>query len=214
MTGIAAVLGLLGGALCVLGTVPYLRDTVRRSTVPHRGSWFIWSVLEVVAVEAQRADGARWSLVPLVSQAAGTCLVFGLSLRFGSGGLTRTDLALIALAGMGVAGWLAADAPVIATVCVIAADLVASLMMLPKTWRDPHSETLSTFVLATTGGALAVGAVGSWSLPLLVYPVYFALVNAAIAAVIAVRRAAVDLVVIGPRTEHWLVVRTPEGEFR
>ena len=43
----------------------------------------------------------------------------------------------------------------------LVADLVAAVMMLPKTWRDPQSETLSTFVLAAVSGALAVGAVGA-----------------------------------------------------
>ena len=77
----AAAFGLAGGALGAAESLPYLRDTLRRTTVPHRGSWLIWGVLEVVAVEAQRADGARWSLVPLATQALGTCLVFVLSLR-------------------------------------------------------------------------------------------------------------------------------------
>jgi hypothetical protein len=180
--------GLLAGLAAVACTVPYLRDTLRRTTVPHRGSWLIWGALEVVAVEAQRADGARWSLVPLVTQCVGTCLVFGLSVRLGSGGLSRVDLSLLALAGLGLAGWQAVDEPVIATACVIAADLVAALMMLPKTWRDPHSETLSTFVLASVSGALAVGAVGALSARLLMYPVYFVAVNAALGAAIVHRR--------------------------
>jgi hypothetical protein len=183
-------LGVVAGALAVADTVPYLRDTLRRRTVPHRGSWLIWAVLEVVAVEAQRADGARWSLVPLVAQAVGTCLVFGLSVRLGVGGLSRADLGLIALAGVGVVGWLEVDEPVVATVCVIAADFVAALLMLPKAWHDPSSETLSTFVLACLGGATMVGAVGATSLPLLVYPVYFTLVNAGLAGVILSRRRA------------------------
>jgi hypothetical protein len=185
----APMAALLAGALGLASTVPYVRDTLRRTTVPHRGSWLIWGALEVVAVEAQRADGARWSLIPLISQAAGTCLVFALSVRLGSGGLSRVDLTLLGLAGVGVAGWLAVDVPVIATACVIVADLVAALMMLPKTWRDPHSETLSTFALAAVCGALTVGSVGSLSAPLLVYPVYFVVVNAALAGVIAHRRA-------------------------
>ena len=188
MTGAAPILGLLAGALGVACTVPYVRDTLRRTTSPHRGSWLIWSVLEVVALESQRADGARWSLVPLLTQALGTCLVLALSVRLGSGRLTSVDLVLIAFAGAGVAGWLAVDVPVIATTCVIVADLVAVLMMMPKTWRDPHSETLSTFVLATGSGVLMAGAVGSLSASLLIYPIYFAVVNAAIAAVIAHRR--------------------------
>ena len=96
MSGLAPAFALLAGLLAVACTVPYVRDTLRGTTVPHRGSWLIWSVLEVVAIAAQLADGARWSLVPLVAQALGTCLVFGLSVRLGSGGLTRADLALLA----------------------------------------------------------------------------------------------------------------------
>jgi len=192
MTDAAPVLGLLAGMLGVACTVPYLRDTLRRTTVPHRGSWFIWGLLEVVALEAQHADGARWSMLPLLTQAIGTCLVFGFSVRLGYGKLTRVDLSLITLAGVGVAGWLAVDEPVIATICVIAADFVAVLMMVPKTWRDPHSETLSTFALAAGSGVLTAGAVGSLSVSLLAYPVYFAAVNAAVAGVIAHRRRVLE----------------------
>ncbi|HEY7043682.1 MAG TPA: hypothetical protein VH419_08445 [Nocardioidaceae bacterium] len=183
----AAVFSLLAGACGAASTFPYLRDTLRRSTVPHRGSWLIWGVIEVVAVEAQRADGARWSLVPLAIQAAGTCIVFALSVRFGSGGVSRMDLALIALAGAGVVGWLAVDEPLIATTCVIAADFLAALMMLPKTWREPGSETMATYAFASLGGAATVGAVGTLSVSLLIYPVYFTLLNAGLALVIGHR---------------------------
>jgi hypothetical protein len=183
-----ATFAMLGGALGAAESIPYLRDTWRGSTVPHRGSWLIWGVIEVVAVEAQRADGARWSLIPLITQAVGTCLVFALSIRLGSGGVSRVELALIALAGAGVLGWFSVDEPVIATICVIAADFVAAMMMLPKAWREPHSETMSTFALASLGGLTAMGSVGVLSLPLLMYPVYFALVNAALTLVIGLRR--------------------------
>lgn len=188
MFELAPFFALMAAVVGVVYTVPYVRDTLRRTTAPHRGSWLIWSVIEVVAVASQGADGARWSLVALASQAACTCWVFALSIRFGSGGISRGDLTLLALAGVGVAGWLVSDEPVIATAFVIVADLVAALMMVPKTWRDPHSETLSTFVLASVCGALTAGAVGVWSAPLLIYPVYFILVNAGISAVIIQRR--------------------------
>jgi hypothetical protein len=189
MTSTAATFAMLGGVLGAAESIPYVRDTWRRSTVPHRGSWLIWGVIEVVAVESQRADGARWSLVPLIAQAVGTCLVFALSIRLGSGGLSRVELTLIALAGAGVLGWLVADEPVIATACVIVADFVAAVMMLPKAWRDPDSETLSTYALASLAGMAAVGSVGGLSLSLLMYPVYFALINAALTLVIGYRRS-------------------------
>lgn len=188
MIDTTATFAMLAGAVGAAESVPYVRDTLRRSTSPHRGSWLIWAVIEVVAIESQRADGARWSLVPLVTQAAGTCLVLLLSIRLGSGGVSRVELALIALAGAGVLGWFAVDEPVIATICVIIADFIAALMMLPKAWRDPDSETLSTFALASLAGMAAVGSVGAMSPSLLMYPVYFALVNALLSLVIGYRR--------------------------
>ena len=95
---------------------------------------------------------------------------------------------MITVAGAGVAGWLVADEPIVATLCVVGADLFAAAMMVPKTHRDPHSETLSTFALASLGGVLAAGAVGVFDVSLLLYPTYYCLVDGAIALLIASRR--------------------------
>jgi hypothetical protein len=190
MTSVAPVLGLLAGVMGVADTVPYIRNIVRGTTRPHRGTWLIWGVLAIVAFLSQRADGASWSLVMAAVQAALTGLIFLLSIRRGEGGLSRTDLAMIALGGVGVIGWLLVDEPVVATASVVAADLVGAAMMVPKTYRDPGSETLSTFALASLSGALAAGAVGTLDLSLLLYPAYFCLGNAAIAVLIVHRRGA------------------------
>ena len=83
--------------------------------------------------------------------------------------------------------------PLVATVCVVAADLIAAAMMVPKTYRDPGSETLATFVYASIGGALAAGAVGvadNAGATLLLYPIYYCLANGAIAVLIHRRRTA------------------------
>jgi hypothetical protein len=61
MGHLAPVLGVLAGLACIADTIPYVRDTVRGSTRPHRGSWLIWGVLAIVACVAQLADGASWS---------------------------------------------------------------------------------------------------------------------------------------------------------
>jgi len=97
---------------------------------------------------------------------------------------------LIALAAGGVLGWILARQPIMAVGCVIIADLIAFVMMTPKVHRDPQSETLSTYALASVGGAFAAGAVGELDLSLLLYPVYYCLANAAMAILIHWRRAA------------------------
>jgi len=189
MNDIAPILGVLAGLAGIADTVPYVRDTLRGNTRPHRGTWLIWGALAIIACLAQRADGATWSVLMTGTQAIVTSLVFLLAIRLGEGGMSRTDLALITLAAAGACGWIVAREPVVALGCVIVADLSALAMMVPKVRRDPHSETLSTYVLASVGGALAAGAVSELDPAMLVYPAYYCLANAATAILIGRRRA-------------------------
>ena len=190
MIELVVILGLLAGLIGVADTIPYVRDTLRGTTRPHRGTWLIWGVLAVVVCLSQYADGASWSLVMAGVQAVLTSVIFVLSIRRGEGGLSRTELVMMAIAGAGVIGWLIAGEPLVATACVVAADLIGAAMMVPKTYRDPESETLVTFAFASLGGALAAGAVGALDASLLLYPVYYCLVNGAIALLIHYRRLA------------------------
>ena len=207
MSGVVPVLGVLAGIVAVADVIPYIRDTVRRSTCPHRGTWLIWAVLSIVVCLSQRADGASWSLIMSGAQAVLTGLIFLLAIRLGTGGARRDDALVIAIAGVGVAGWLITEQPIVATGCVVAADLIAAGLMVPKTWRDPDSETLSTFAFASVGGALAVGSVGSLEPSLLLYPAYFCLANGALALLIVHRRALVrraeQLVVTASQPSPW-----------
>jgi hypothetical protein len=184
----APLLGVLAGGVGIADTIPYVRDTLRGATRPHRATWLIWGVLAVVVCLSQYADGAAWSLVMAAVQAVLTSLIFVLSIRRGEGGLRASEAVMIAVAGVGVIGWIVADEPLVATACVVAADVIGAAMMIPKTYRDPESETLITFVLASVGGALAAGAVGAVDLSLLLYPVYYCLVNGALALLISHRR--------------------------
>ena len=146
-------------------------------------------MLAVVVSLSQYADGASWSLIMAATQAVLTGVIFGLSIRRGEGGLTPPEIVMIAVAVGGMIGWMLVDEPLVATVCVVAADLIGAAMMIPKTYRDPDSETLVTFVFASVGGALAAGAVGAVDLSLLLYPIYYCVVNGALALLISHRRA-------------------------
>ena len=188
MTGLAPALGVLAVLVGIADTIPYVRDTLRGATRPHRGTWLIWSVLAIVVCASQRADGATWSLLMAGAQGVLTSLVFILAIGRGEGGVSAGERVMIAIALGGVIGWIAADEPILATACVIAADLIAATMMIPKTYRDPNSETQATFAFASLSGLLAAGAVGAPDLSLLLYPLYFGLVNGAIAILIHQRR--------------------------
>ena len=199
---IFAVAGLSAGALSLIDPIPYVRDVRRGRTRPHRGTHLIWCVLGVTVLLSQLADGATWSLAMVGAQAVATTVTFGLSIRNGEGGVGRADVAMLLLAAAAVAGWRLSSQPVVATGFVVVADAIGVGLMLPKTWRNPWSETLSTFVLATAAGALGVVAVGALDPALMLYPVYFAGANGLTAAVIGVRRAAL----VAARAPRWVSV--------
>ena len=149
-----------GGLVGIAGTIPYVGDTLRGTTRPHRGTWLIWSVLAIVVCLSQRADGATWSVLMAGAEAALKARIFLLASASARVPSSAPETVLIAIATVGVAGWLIADEPIVATACVVAADLIATGMMLPKTWRDPDPRPWRRSPSRALAAPLAAGAVG------------------------------------------------------
>jgi hypothetical protein len=186
----AALAGVLGASLSLVGSGLYLRDIRRGTTRPHRGSWLVWSVIAVIAALAHGADGGRWSLVVLVGQALTTLAVLAAAVRRGVGWLTPANLVMLTVAALGVLGWITLTDPTAASACAAAADGAGLVAVLSKTWADPTSETIATYALAGATGLLCILAVEAWDPALLLFPVYFCLGNAGTAAFIVLRRRA------------------------
>jgi hypothetical protein len=185
-----AAFGILAGVLQLVATAPYLRDIRRGSTQPHRATWGIWATLSFVALASQAASGATWSLALTIGVAASCGSVFVLALRRGIGGLSPIELAMLAIAALGIVGWQLADNPTVATSSVVLADLIGGALMLPKTYRNPGSETLSTYVVGVVSTLCAIAAVNAAAPSLLIYPVYVLVADCVVVAVILLRRRA------------------------
>jgi hypothetical protein len=189
-----AAFGVLAGILQLVATAPYLRDVLRGSTTPQRATWMIWTTLSLVVFASQWASGATWSLALTAGQAVSCAAVFALAIRRGVGGVSPIELALLGLAALGVVGWQAAGDPTVATCSVVAADLIAVALMLPKTYRQPGSETLATYAIGVVSTLFALAAVNSTAPSLLIYPLYILVADFAVAALILNRRRALAVV--------------------
>jgi hypothetical protein len=128
-----------------------------------------------------------------VGQVASCGAILLLALRRGVGGVSLLELALLGIAALGVVGWKVAGDPTVATCSVVAADLIAVALMLPKTFRDPRSETLETYAIGVVSTLFALAAVGSGDASLLIYPLYVLVADAAVAGMIFVRRRALPV---------------------
>lgn len=178
-------------ASCV---IPYVRDILRRTTRPHRVSWFAFALLSSFAAAAQLAGGLAAGALLSLGAAVGFSVVFVLSLKFGVGGTTTgQQLQILGTVGA-VVIWAATDNAVVAVLLVCSIEVVAIVPTVRKAYRDPRTETLSTWVIDGASGAVA--AVSALSFAAVIYPIHHLLVNGVVvAAVTAGRSREIDRVV-------------------
>lgn len=176
------------GLLCGASYVVYIRDIIRGITKPERASWFIWSVLGLIALTSQYALGARASLVLVLTQTIGVTLIFILSLWRGVGLPGYKDIMALFFAGLGLLLWYFTESPLVALVIVIAIDAIGVVLTAIKAYSDPYSETVSAWVLAGLAGTVTLCTLQSYSLGIVLYPIYTILLNVVVLSVIYLAR--------------------------
>lgn len=171
------VIGILAGILSAISYIPYVKDTLWGTTKPERASWLIWSVLTSIAFFTLLAKGATASLWEVGVEVVAVTVVFFLSLHFGVGGTSRRDIIILCIAALGLVLWYFTKEPAIALFISIGIDATGTIPTLIKSYQDPGSETLTTWILVCISGFLAMIAVGSFNIALLSYPFYIFAAN-------------------------------------
>jgi len=181
-------LGLLSGVMFVFSYIPYIKDTLRGKTRPERASWCIWATLGTIAFFSQLVKGATNSLwLPGIGTLC-SILILLLSIRYGVGGFTKRDIIALGFAGIGLLLWSVTNEPTIALLLVILIDAAGACVTIAKSFKDPESETLTTWILDAAAGLLAAVSIGKLNIILLAYPLYIFLANSATAAAILLGR--------------------------
>lgn len=191
VTGLSpfAIFGILSALLSTFAYVPYIVDTLRGRTTPQRASWLIWSVLSGIALASQVFEGATDSLWFAGAQVAGTVCVCVLAFVFrGSGFLNWRDCGVLALAAGGLVAWYFTDTAIYALAITISISLAGGMVTVTKAYRDPDSETMTTWLFSGIASFLALLAVGTVDLVIMAYPLYLLTLNGMIVIAITMGR--------------------------
>ncbi len=168
--------------------VPYVRDILLLKTKPERASWFIWTVLGFIAFFSQLAKGATDSLWLTAGQTFAVFIIVILSIKYGVGGFTKRDIRALIGAGIGLILWFITKEAAWALILVIIVDSMGTLLTAIKSYEDPESETLSTWLMSGTSGIFGMLAVGTFEPILLAYPFYIVVANYLIVAMVLLGR--------------------------
>ncbi|MEK7571820.1 MAG: hypothetical protein AAB553_06110 [Patescibacteria group bacterium] len=188
MEDIKNTIGIIAISLTFFGYIPYIRDTLKGKTKPHIYSWFIWASIGAIAFALQLSGGAGIGGFVTLTAVIIACIIFILGLRSGKKDITKFDTLCLVFALLALLIWIFAKQPVFSAVLLTAIEVVAFIPTIRKSWNNPHSETLSFYLMNTLRFTLAIIALQNYSILTTLYPAVWLLGNGAFSIILIVRR--------------------------
>jgi hypothetical protein len=180
-------LGILSSLVFIAADLPYAIQTYKRKVQPHRVTWFIIFVLNVISFINQAASGASNSLWIFGAGVIATFSVFILSINRGVGGYSKVDIAALVGATIGLLLWWLLGTPLASIIATVVVSMIALVPTYIKSYHNPKSESKFPWLIASISTFLAAISVGKLDYRLLILPVYSTIVQAGVYVLLEVR---------------------------
>ncbi len=167
---------------------PYIAAILRGSTRPSRTSWLIWTVVSAILLASSVRLGARNT----VWLAAAYCLIpltiFGLSIGYGEGKVSRLDWFCLAGTALGILAWFVLGSPQATLFICIAMDALGAIPTVRKAYCRPRSESLAGWAVAFLAATINLGAITDWTPGISAYPLYAFALSGLVCLTVAIGR--------------------------
>lgn len=172
---------------------PYIQSILRGETKPHRTTRSVYLVIGVLTTLSLLASGDRTALWISAVSTVQAIVLFSLGMRYGVGGWSKTDIACLLTAAVGIVAWQTTKDPVLGLYLGIIADFVGTVPTIIKSYRFPNTENWSFYGIDAIAGFCNVLAVTDRSLQAYVYPAYLVWINVIIALLARRKNALTDV---------------------
>jgi hypothetical protein len=164
----------LGAAIGAVGSLVYMRDTLRGTTQPNRVTWLLWAIAPLLAAAVEFRAGVGLRTLPTFIIGFMPLLVFLASFRNPAAvwRIRRLDYACGAMSLAGTAAWLITQNGVVALVAAIAADFLAGIPTLLKSWSHPESETVASYAGAVANSGILLLTIDHWTTEVAAFPLF------------------------------------------
>lgn len=156
----------------------YLRDTLRGTTQPNRVTWLLWALAPLLAAAVAFDEGAGLRALPTFMVGFMPLLIFVASFHNSASvwKVRRMDYACGAVSVVGTIVWFVTRDGVVAISAAIAADFLAGIPTLMKSWTHPRSETVHSYIGAVISMVILLLTVEHWTFDVVAFPVFVACV--------------------------------------
>jgi hypothetical protein len=166
----------LGAAIGIIGQALYVVDTVRGRTQPNRVTWLLWAVNPLLAFAVEIDDRVGLQALMTFIVGFGPLVVFVASFVNPRSvwKLGPLDYTCGAMSVVGTIGWYVTGQGLVALVAALAADFLAGVPTLVKSWRKPGSEHSSVYIGSFLNAVITLLTVKQVSAPVVAFPLYIA----------------------------------------
>lgn len=174
------LLGLLAGILAFISFFVYYVSIFRKKTIPNQTTWLILTVVGILIAASYYSVGARDTIWVPVAYILGPLITFILSLKYGVKSWSLFDKTCLILSAVSILVWLLSGNPLFTLLINIFIDFLGILPTVRKTYMDPISEDLLTWILVTIESILNLLAISEWNFSIYIYPIYMLFFNSLI----------------------------------
>lgn len=162
------------------GSIGYTLDVIKGKTRPNRITWFMWALAPLIAFAAEIHENAGPQSVLTFMVGFGPLIVFIASFvnRRSVWKLSHFDIICGALSMLGLILWLLTRHGDFAIALSIAADAMAAVPTVVKSWREPDSESYQVFLAAIISSSLTLLTIDHWTFASWGFPLYILLIDA------------------------------------
>ncbi|MDA8359859.1 MAG: hypothetical protein M0Z95_26970 [Actinomycetota bacterium] len=167
-----------GAVIGLAGSAGYAFDTVRGRTQPNRVTWLLWGAVPLLAFAVELRAGVGLRSLMALSVGLGPLAVFAATFanRSAVWRIQPIDYACGALSVAGTAVWLLTRVGLAALCAAIAADALAGVPTLLKSWRAPESENSLAYLGALANAAITLLTVTTVTADEVAFPLYIVLI--------------------------------------
>ena len=163
------ILTVIATAIGVVAFFPYLRDTFSLKTKPHAYTWLIWAITQGTAVFGIWYGGGGWGALNLTIGTLFVIVVFLFSIKYGTKNITKSDTAILVAALSAIIIWWRLDQPLISVIMVSMIDVIGYIPSFRKSYQEPWSETLISWILFSASNIFAILALEEYNLLTVTY---------------------------------------------
>lgn len=182
------ILSIIATVIGVAAFLPYLRDTFSLKTKPHVYTWLIWAITQGTAVFGIWYGGGGWGALNLTVGTLFVVAVSLFSLKYGTKNITKSDTAILLAALSAIIVWWQLGEPLISVMMVSAIDVIGYIPSFRKSYQEPWSETLISWILFSVSNIFAILALKEYNLLTVTYLAAITTANIALFFVCFFRR--------------------------